>query len=246
MSPTSPARPRTRRSGTPRRPIRPTAAQLADIVAFESGIYTAQEIDRGPVRCTARARLGGPVALSLQKFFIGVNDPLGNNPTGAPFTSNIFDLYRPWLSAHGTTTTTRAPPVDRAWRGGVQHDADQHYRRRGPQRRAQGREHPGILRHLPRHAQCRQPFGQGAARHRHRRCGRQGAAGPQHLRAARVHADLQEGPLAGQIFRSPIRDVLLSRAVRRHRQGEGADPARARVARARISTTGRPPHCWTR
>lgn len=45
--------------------------------------------------------LGGPVTLSLQSFFIGVNDPFGKNPTGLPFTSNIFDIYRPWLSAHG-------------------------------------------------------------------------------------------------------------------------------------------------
>src|SRR5262249_26126209 len=42
-----------------------------------------------------------PIALSLQlaKFFIGVNDPLGVNPTGQQFDQNIFDLFRPWLSA---------------------------------------------------------------------------------------------------------------------------------------------------
>ena len=38
---------------------------------------------------------GGPASLSLQlaKFYIGVNDPLGGNPTGAPFDPNIFNLY---------------------------------------------------------------------------------------------------------------------------------------------------------
>ena len=30
-----------------------------------------------------------------------MNDPLGHNPTGAPFNPNIFDIYRPWLSARG-------------------------------------------------------------------------------------------------------------------------------------------------
>ena len=79
----------------------PTDAQLADIVAFESGIFMAQEIDQQAGILHRDGALGGPVALSLQPFFIGVNDPLGKNPTGVPFTSNIFDIYRPWLSAHG-------------------------------------------------------------------------------------------------------------------------------------------------
>jgi AraC-like DNA-binding protein len=41
----------------------------------------------------------GPIALSLQlsKFFVGVNDPMGLNPTGLPFDPNIFDLYKRWL-----------------------------------------------------------------------------------------------------------------------------------------------------
>ena len=79
----------------------PTDAQLAEIVAFETGIYTAQESDRVVGVLHRDGALGGSVALSLQPFFIGVNDPLGNNPKGLPFTSNIFDIYRPWLSAHG-------------------------------------------------------------------------------------------------------------------------------------------------
>ena len=79
----------------------PTDAQLAEIVAFETGIYTAQEVDRTVGALHRDGALGGPVALSLQSFFIGVNDPLGKNPTGLPFTSNIFDIYRPWLSARG-------------------------------------------------------------------------------------------------------------------------------------------------
>jgi hypothetical protein len=81
--------------------VAPTDAQVAQIVAFESGIFTAQEIDRIAGVLHRDGALGGPVALSLQPFFIGVNDPLGKNPTGVPFTSNIFDIYRPWLSAHG-------------------------------------------------------------------------------------------------------------------------------------------------
>jgi len=87
--------------------VAPTDAQLAQIVAFESGIYTAQEIDRTVGVLHRDGALGGPVALSLQPFFVGVNDPLGNNPRGLPFTSNIFDIYRPWLSGHGDNVERR-------------------------------------------------------------------------------------------------------------------------------------------
>ena len=78
----------------------PNAAQLAEIVAFESGIFTAQAFDYRAGDLAADGSHGGPIALSLQlaNFFIGVNDPLGQNPTGAAFTSQIFDLYRPWLA----------------------------------------------------------------------------------------------------------------------------------------------------
>src|SRR5581483_6507454 len=53
---------------------------------------------------------GGPIALSLQlaNFFIGVNDPLGNNPENVPFSSLIFDLFRPWLApGHGDEAAVR-------------------------------------------------------------------------------------------------------------------------------------------
>ena len=81
----------------------PTAEQVAEIVAFETGIFTAQTFDRNATDLSDDGSTGGPVAPSLQlaKFFIGVNDPLGNNPTGTPFTSQIFDLYRPWLGLYG-------------------------------------------------------------------------------------------------------------------------------------------------
>ena len=44
---------------------------------------------------TAGNANGGPVALSkeIANFFVGVNDPVGQNPKGTPFDPNIFDLY---------------------------------------------------------------------------------------------------------------------------------------------------------
>jgi hypothetical protein len=76
----------------------PSAGQQADIVAFETGIFTAQVFDSNAGDLHAAKATGGPVSLSQQlaKFFVGVNDPIADPPR---FTPKIFDLYEPWLSA---------------------------------------------------------------------------------------------------------------------------------------------------
>jgi cytochrome c peroxidase len=66
--------------------------QQAEIVAFESGIFTAQIFDSKAHELNAAHATGGPVALSQQTFSIGVNDPFGTS-----FNPNIFNLYKPWL-----------------------------------------------------------------------------------------------------------------------------------------------------
>jgi cytochrome c peroxidase len=73
----------------------PTGDQQGQIVAFETGIFTAQESDNKARNLDVDGARGGPVALSkeLAKFFVGVNDPVGLNPKGTPFDPNIFDLY---------------------------------------------------------------------------------------------------------------------------------------------------------
>ena len=87
----------------------PTAEQQAQIVAFETGIFTAQVFDNQAHVLHEDGAKGGPIALSLQlsKFFIGVNDPLGQNPTHQPFDPNIFDLFKPWLGLRGMGEETR-------------------------------------------------------------------------------------------------------------------------------------------
>src|SRR5262245_58370403 len=73
----------------------PTADQQGQIVAFETGIFTAQQFDNVAGDLTAGNATGGPIALSkeIANFFVGVNDPVGQNPTGLPFDPNIFNLY---------------------------------------------------------------------------------------------------------------------------------------------------------
>ncbi len=81
----------------------PSAEQQQQIVDFESGLFTAQIFDNAAKRLDAGGATGGPVALQqqLQDFFIGVNDPFGLNPTHAPFSPAIFDLYRNWTALSG-------------------------------------------------------------------------------------------------------------------------------------------------
>jgi cytochrome c peroxidase len=76
----------------------PTQDQLESIVAFEGSIYTAQVADRRAGSLTENGVHGGPVVLSGQDFFLGINDPLGQNPTGAQFDSTVFRLYDKWAS----------------------------------------------------------------------------------------------------------------------------------------------------
>jgi cytochrome c peroxidase len=69
----------------------PTSAEVATIVAFESDIFDAQDIDFHAGPLDALQATGGPVALSQQEFFEGINDVLspGFNPV-------IFTDYASW------------------------------------------------------------------------------------------------------------------------------------------------------
>jgi cytochrome c peroxidase len=71
----------------------PTGDQVTQIVNFESTIFDAQEFDFDAFSLHARGASGGPVALSQQNFFIGINDVLSPG-----FTPEIFTLYQPWES----------------------------------------------------------------------------------------------------------------------------------------------------
>ena len=73
-----------------------TANQAAAIVAFETGLFTAQDRDRQAGSLRAQGAGGGPNALAMQSFFLGINDPVGLNPTGAPFDADVFTIFEPW------------------------------------------------------------------------------------------------------------------------------------------------------
>jgi cytochrome c peroxidase len=71
----------------------PTPAQLDQIVAFETGLFSAQDSSAKAGPLTESGAQGGPRALSQQPFYVGVNDPLGGNPRGAPFNPDAMTLY---------------------------------------------------------------------------------------------------------------------------------------------------------
>jgi hypothetical protein len=93
---------------------RPTPAEQQQIVDFEMALFTAQIIDNYAGRLDARGATGGPIPLTTQPFFIGINSsvrfllppPLFNfEPPGglaAPgdghFTAAIFNPYDAWAS----------------------------------------------------------------------------------------------------------------------------------------------------
>ncbi len=77
----------------------PTADQLAQIVNFETSLFTAQVVDQNAGNLLAGGATAGPNNLSAQPFYIGINDALGGDPTGAPFNPSAFTLYSNWANS---------------------------------------------------------------------------------------------------------------------------------------------------
>jgi cytochrome c peroxidase len=76
----------------------PTSAQLADIVSFELGLFTAQKRDANAGRLGAHGAEGGPVYLAGEQYYPGINDSLGADPTGAPFNAASMTLFAAWAN----------------------------------------------------------------------------------------------------------------------------------------------------
>ena len=76
-----------------------TDGEKQAIVGFETGLFTAQAVSDDAGSLHARGAMGGPVALSNELFFIGINDPVRLNPTGAPFDPRAFTLFNAWMDA---------------------------------------------------------------------------------------------------------------------------------------------------
>ncbi len=76
-----------------------TAAQQQAIVEFERGLSSAQSRDFQAGDLTVEGATGGPLGLSQQNFYIGINDPVGldpQNPVPFNFNTAIFNIFDAW------------------------------------------------------------------------------------------------------------------------------------------------------
>ena len=85
-----------------------TAREAKEIVDFQMGLFAAQTRDRLAGGLNARGATGGPAGLPTEPFFIGINDPVGLNPTGAPFDPNVFTIFNAWMSLSADDPATEA------------------------------------------------------------------------------------------------------------------------------------------
>ncbi len=79
----------------------PSEADLEEIVAFETGLTTAQVRDDRAGLLNADDALGGPRILANQRYYIGINDTLGGDPAGAPFNAQAMALFSAWEATEG-------------------------------------------------------------------------------------------------------------------------------------------------
>jgi cytochrome c553 len=74
----------------------PTAAQVADIVGFELGLFSSQVYDARAGWLAADGATGGVLPLANQEYYPGINDVLGADPTGAAFNPAAMTLFSAW------------------------------------------------------------------------------------------------------------------------------------------------------
>jgi len=91
----------------------PSQQQLRQIVAFETALFTAQSFDFAAGKLTAEGATGGPVSLSTQNFYVGINDALGGDPTGAAFNPDAFTTFSAWANLSGPSAKSARESVAR-------------------------------------------------------------------------------------------------------------------------------------
>lgn len=81
----------------------PAPSETVDsIVAYAATLFTAQAVDAAAGDLALDGARGGPVSLSTQLYFHGINDP--RQPL---FNPRVFDLYDGWTAATGPNAAAR-------------------------------------------------------------------------------------------------------------------------------------------
>ncbi|MGA8278229.1 MAG: hypothetical protein WB784_08550 [Rhodanobacteraceae bacterium] len=76
--------------------VPPSDEELDQIVHFELGLATAQIRDNQAGWLNADDAIGGPRVLANERFWVGLNDTLGADPTGAAFDARAMTLFDAW------------------------------------------------------------------------------------------------------------------------------------------------------
>lgn len=79
-----------------------TVEQAGQIADLQIGLHSAQIRDNGSGKLVTGGAKGGASHLSRERFFIGINDPVGLNPSGEAFTPRAFTLFDEWMKGKGT------------------------------------------------------------------------------------------------------------------------------------------------
>ena len=74
----------------------PGDAVIAQIVDFELHNFTAQVADRQAGELNSDDAMGGADILAQQRFWVGINDTLDNDPTGDAFDPKVMRLFDGW------------------------------------------------------------------------------------------------------------------------------------------------------
>jgi len=74
----------------------PSEAAINQIVDFESHLFTAQLSDTQAGKLNENDGMGGANILAQQRFWIGINDVLGNDPSTEPFDAKAMRLFDGW------------------------------------------------------------------------------------------------------------------------------------------------------
>jgi cytochrome c peroxidase len=77
----------------------PTTAQVASVLPFEQGLFTAQTTDTAAGSLSVNGATGGPTNLAAQNYYPGINDAFGGDPTGAKFNPAAMTLYTAWANS---------------------------------------------------------------------------------------------------------------------------------------------------
>ena len=95
-------------------PLPISDTQRAAIVAFQTGLFTAQIFDRQVGHLTTQGARGGVVGLSNETFYFGINDTLvGDYRTRAPFTPTAMTVYEAWANSPPDASIANAQLRDR-------------------------------------------------------------------------------------------------------------------------------------